>query len=254
MFQHTAARRRLRLAPIPRTKRICFNTQPPEGDCVFSPAGGRGKTCFNTQPPEGDCHVRFFKPVGIGFQHTAARRRLIKSGVDGTMSQVSTHSRPKATACLVACLVACMISFNTQPPEGDWYLHHLFSGFDLFQHTAARRRLRMTPFRIWLLYCFNTQPPEGDCLQPSNPASIKYGFNTQPPEGDCGVEALEGEVTWFQHTAARRRLDVAAENYGRFAVSTHSRPKATDQSTAIGSGAITVSTHSRPKATVKRRI
>ena len=53
-------------------------------------------------------------------------------------------------------------------------------------------------------------------------------FNTQPPEGGWKglITALPG-LFWFQHTAARRRLDgvfvfSAADGH----VSTHSRPKA----------------------------
>ena len=55
MFQHTAARRRLRPFCCPRFQWFCFNTQPPEGGC-FGHAGKHGKKTM--------------------FQHTAARRRL----------------------------------------------------------------------------------------------------------------------------------------------------------------------------------
>ena len=58
------------------------------------------------------------------------------------------------------------------------------------------------------------------------------------------------EYAWFQHTAARRRLEAAnrkSERYGD--VSTHSRPKAAGLEfqtvKVIGDS---VSTHSRPKA------
>ena len=76
--------------------------------------------------------------------------------------------------------------------------------------------------------CFNTQPPEGGwgiycvCL------SATLGFNTQPPEGgwEDGVVVF-GEDYKFQHTAARRRLDLSGiVDITAYIVSTHSRPKA----------------------------
>ena len=102
-FQHTAARRRLAWRFTPRRHiATCFNTQPPEGGWgwrlnPFRPAAhvsthsrpkAAGKAsrcrsspsaCFNTQPPEGDwagnvCTSRW----NSGFQHTAARRRLVR--------------------------------------------------------------------------------------------------------------------------------------------------------------------------------
>ena len=122
----------------------CFNTQPPEGGwqgAVGKIALGAG---FNTQPPEGgwlgallpaailppvSTHSRP-KAAGLdntilhlklyGFQHTAARRRLV-----GLMGEKSGYP-----------------CFNTQPPEGGWYQADNFQlTLQQFQHTAARRRL-----------------------------------------------------------------------------------------------------------------
>ena len=167
-FQHTAARRRLAVKPpcfavLPQvsthsrpkaagashqmrlTKKLSFNTQPPEGGwrhtiCAVliyplvsthsrpKAAGKRGMrrrlrlNCFNTQPPEG----------GWVEQPTDQPCRI----------DVSTHSRPKAAGAfsiLYPCRRSC---FNTQPPEGGWLPHKQNKhGFPQFQHTAARRRL-----------------------------------------------------------------------------------------------------------------
>ena len=76
--------------------------------------------------------------------------------------------------------------FNTQPPEGGWYL---------------RRRIYVSN------RSFNTQPPEGGWIVVFQ-AKLKFlCFNTQPPEGGWGVsyEQFSRDYT-FQHTAARRRL------------------------------------------------
>ena len=101
-FQHTAARRRLVEQCIMAFRRLCFNTQPPEGGwfefgfCGKSvaevsthsrpkaagrPLRSRFKAfrSFNTQPPEGGWHLR------------------------------QNRSRVR-------------VSFNTQPPEGGWAL------------------------------------------------------------------------------------------------------------------------------------
>ena len=56
-----------------------FNTQPPEGGCDKSGDFVEVAECFNTQPPEGGCHL--IVPIIAylrEFQHTAARRRLLK--------------------------------------------------------------------------------------------------------------------------------------------------------------------------------
>ena len=78
---------------------------------------------FNTQPREGGC-VLF----------TEIMLRIIN---------VSTHSHPKVAADLTLKVGALMTCFNTQPPEGGC-LTEIAEEFakELFQHTAARRRLR----------------------------------------------------------------------------------------------------------------
>ena len=143
----------------------------------------------------------------LKFQHTAARRRLF-----------CCHH-----------VFACNGSFNTQPPEGGWWVAKQYGNF---------------------FTSFNTQPPEGGCLNCSSVRvsnkvsthsrpkaaaqcdSMKYYrfgvsthsrpkaaekfasalasstcFNTQPPEGGC----FKGVV-----------MDL------KYRVSTHSRPKAAD--------------------------
>ena len=83
--------------------------------------------------------------AGAVFQHTAARRRLDADfkafefaesvsthsrpkAAGGTLpedlklSDVSTHSRPKAAGIWSSHLNSVSTCFNTQPPEGGWYL------------------------------------------------------------------------------------------------------------------------------------
>ena len=78
----------------------CFNTQPPEGGCVFGCVQPFVMVGFNTQPPEGGWFRILIKAAqSVRFQHTAARRRL------------GNHAgcERRSNAC-----------FNTQPPEGGW--------------------------------------------------------------------------------------------------------------------------------------
>ena len=144
-FQHTAARRRLRTPRPPKrfadsvsthsrpkaaawvmravtNIRVRFNTQPPEGGCIYSVIGVAVEYSFNTQPPEGGCSTGGINAIpkssfntqppeggcrssiptafaALLFQHTAARRRLRPNviGISENLA-VSTHSRPKAAA------------------------------------------------------------------------------------------------------------------------------------------------------------
>ena len=122
-FQHTAARRRLaHICTRCDVRKQRFNTQPPEGGWAEGKHTISFKPCFNTQPPEGgwiSCPPATWRTSS--FQHTAARRRLVKNeNVRKSSRLVSTHSRPKAAG-----------SPNLRRP----------SMFYPFQHTAARRRL-----------------------------------------------------------------------------------------------------------------
>ena len=168
---------------------------------------------FNTQPPEGGC------------RYAATGRRC---------HLVSTHSRPKAAARLMSnrILNCC---FNTQPPEGGC-AYALAAGCPrlvsthsrpkaavvkrtvilynrLFQHTAARRRLRS----IWngrrrIMKCFNTQPPEG------------------------GWVVIDGRMSIYEVSTHSRPKAAAVQNQYALVeliVSTHSRPKAAVKSVRL---------------------
>ena len=80
-------------------------------------------TCFNTQPPEGGCGRRADEINDHEFVSTHSRPKAAAYTFEGGghFFSVSTHSRPKAAAQLQGGL-----------PVRD----------AVFQHTAARRRLR----------------------------------------------------------------------------------------------------------------
>ena len=165
------------------------------------------------------------------FQHTAARRRL-----------VSTNKKMRWI----------YTGFNTQPPEGGWagiMVETLLKNW--FQHTAARRRLVYGNYGFpRFTGSFNTQPPEGgwfmettafrDLPEVSTHSRPKAaGRPFERFSADCKVSthsrpkaagashAFPFVLVEFQHTAARRRLALPAEdNSTSVLVSTHSRPKA----------------------------
>ena len=166
-FQHTAARRRLR-----------------GQEKAFHFSGG-----FNTQPPEGGCPVRRPESTrGFGFQHTAARRRLrANASHAGTVSYVSTHSRPKAAAEIDRPAARIIVVSTHSRPKAAARGRHVCGLGKKFQHTAARRRLpACTPASV-ACYSFNTQPPEGGCPPGLARRAGWQCFNTQPPEGGCSL-------------------------------------------------------------------
>ena len=204
-FQHTAARRRLLLWGMLEFhfKRVSTHSRP-------KAAGNR----YYLKSPKGR------------FQHTAARRRLPNQGIGRV----------------------CRKRFNTQPPEGGCAEKWDVKRYERFQHTAARRRLyialpqtcRQTVsthsrpkaaglygfFQIFPKG-FNTQPPEGGCASVPPAIFSTFGFNTQPPEGGCRAVFLDQVCRQCFNTqppeggcGRRFRLGNALP------VSTHSRPKA----------------------------
>ena len=143
----------------------------------------------------------------------------------------------------------------------------------MFQHTAARRRLRYHPHKRFVfprvsthsrpkaaagfygLVCcngisFNTQPPEGGCLchEKKNKKILAFQ-HTAARRRLLMRSTVYADKQKFQHTAARRRL-LARDKSGKLAedVSTHSRPKAAARYLEILRPNSGVSTHSRPKA------
>ena len=208
---------------------------------------------FNSQPPEGGwLEMIAHKIARILFQLTAARRRLDgrRAGLSRE-DKVSTHSRPKAAGILGVVGAHEPTCFNSQPPEGGW---------------GGTARL------MWMAGSFNSQPPEGGWQYVYVSIRGCGRFNSQPPEGGWGSPAqIDSVSSWFQLTAARRRLDgvlpasvilrkfqltAARRRLGvkmlrglsASAVSTHSRPKAAGGSKVPDYVAELVSTHSRPKA------
>ena len=233
-FQHTAARRRLRdRGKVMDIGKMVSTHSRPKAAAGYLLLGMAQQLGFNTQPPEGGCC-----------------RRAGKSEDSG----VSTHSRPKAAAIARRHRNPMPYGFNTQPPEGGCFRRQYRDLVEnLFQHTAARRRLRSPSSWRKPVSAFQHTAARRRLPHTTGEQVMKQSFNTQPPEGgcaDCGrlhhyskvsthsrpkAAALVPLVahspsSWFQHTAARRRLRFSLGNgFWNIGVSTHSRPKAAAQ-------------------------
>ena len=174
------------------------------------------------------------------FQLTAARRRLgIINGngqFDGMVSthsrpkaagqschptlgntqSVSTHSRPKAAGNPHLARMGITIVSTHSRPKAAGHIHQQRPPKQqMFQLTAARRRLAM--YSSHWSYClrFNSQPPEGGWSSAQRIPKCKRGFNSQPPEGGWGSFVKIGFLIFtFQLTAARRRLAAARVSGG----------------------------------------
>ena len=170
---------------------------------------------FNTQPPEGGCSVIVYSlNFGCGFQHTAARRRLL-NGTDASrfLEILFQHTAARRRLLINGSTnPAFMAGFNTQPPEGGCALMSKVTTFvKEFQHTAARRRLLVTAgvygdissvsthsrpkaaasdsvmFATCCCWVSTHSRPKAAALPSSSYATKSQCFNTQPPEGGCST-------------------------------------------------------------------
>ena len=233
---------------------MCFNTQPPEGGWRFSPAVAppRLRVSTHSHPKAAGSNNWQSMVSKLLFQHTAARRRLVRlPPLILPILAVSTHSRPKAAGRRNRRNRGSVCRFNTQPPEGGWNtMSSATPTSRSFQHTAARRRLAARSSSPKVIYIVSTH---------SRPKAAGPFPSIQPQPGMVSTHSrpkaagfADGKVAFFlrfQHTAARRRLENNADKSGhRHRVSTHSRPKAAGQTLVNAIMAKLVSTHSRPKA------
>ena len=79
----------------------------------------------------------------------------------------------------------CRTRFNTQPPEGGWdYLVNRMWLHEMFQHTAARRRLVHLGAGAACHRRVSTHSrPKAAGIGADDLTAAMGSFNTQPPEG-----------------------------------------------------------------------
>ena len=169
-FQHTAARRRLFFLVAPNATDALFQHTAARRRLVCRVLNRQSLACFNTQPPEGGCPA---------------------SDIPSGRNRVSTHSRPKA-AVLRQCSCYYLDKVSTHSrPKAAVRCEVQIDSFLRFQHTAARRRLRVMA-AIFILSCrFNTQPPEGGCTaSPSIKCEVIVSTHSRPKAAAQQMRAL----------------------------------------------------------------
>ena len=142
-------------------------------------------------------------------------------------------------------------SFNTQPPEGGWLFDKIIKK-SVYVSTHSRPKAAGSVEDRYPadLQVSTHSRPKAAGQNRASACPVGFCFNTQPPEGGWSAMMVFRTVnSMFQHTAARRRLeiDTICLLLNRD-VSTHSRPKAAGMRNHFPLTNQAVSTHSRPKA------
>ena len=105
----------------------------------------------------------------IEFQHTAARRRLVHRRAGLYISNVSTHSRPKAAASntVMTCLNGTFQ--HTAARRRLERVQRSMLNRSRFQHTAARRRLNKSKRAVSRPSVSTHSRPKAADRQPARP-------------------------------------------------------------------------------------
>ena len=164
LFQHTAARRRLgfRLGRISR--KLCFNTQPPEGGWLNPIQMAKLLILFqHTAARRRLDDFNINETLYMQFQHTAARRRLVALlGQDQTTDKVSTHSRPKAAGFTrIGTRLMREVSTHSRPKAAGVAVAVKMERQAVSTHSRPKAAGPIYRSRQWCNNRFNTQPPEG---------------------------------------------------------------------------------------------
>ena len=161
--------------------------------------------------------------------HSRPKAAGISSNRKSCHHKVSTHSRPKAAGQLRQRLFRVLICFNTQPPEGGWGECAVkYAGMAVSTHSRPKAAGPLGSFTYRRPRVSTHSRPKAAGRNIRKTILFTACFNTQPPEGGWGACSLSCLLSFaFQHTAARRRLaNRLYHGFWRYAVSTHSRPKA----------------------------
>ena len=188
------------------------------------------------------------------FQHTAARRRLPPARGSAPSSRGGFNTQPPEGGChqdRAARVLSETVSTHSRPKAAAAKSFPAVTGMNMFQHTAARRRLpHQDAKRLWSQDVSTHSRPKAAAEGVRAYGAIRDVSTHSRPKA-AAAAGLHDPVNHakFQHTAARRRLQIVGNSCRQYPmVSTHSRPKAAAAASRQGSAQSHVSTHSRPKA------
>ena len=218
VFQHKAARRRQRSFAAMPDKILLVSTHSRAKAAAYAYRQLNISGEVSTHSREKAAAQMLTDSVGgFLFQHTAARRRLLR-GWFGKCSNfyVSTHSREKVAAGQQNIADCRLSRFNTQPPEGGCLLPYSASPFlsevSTHSHPKAAGRQKTRTEKIKNVST-HSRPKAAGVGSRQNDAPSE-SFNTQPPEGGwTRASSQDRGLVMFQHTAARRRLDPLSCNH-----------------------------------------
>ena len=210
------------------------------------------------------------------FQHTAARRRLpdlTKNFEDASL--VSTHSRAEAAAtegarcensqpgfntqprgggCSTQSATRpCVECFNTQPRGGGCTAGELLKVYEaMFQHTAARRRLRLVAQyqnKFNDVSTHSRAEAAADLIGQCELAEDMVSTHSRAEAAAFTPCKRASKKTMFQHTAARRRLQLKITRLSKKMMFQHTAARRRLLGrTASEKPLCDVSTHSRAEA------
>ena len=122
--------------------------------------------------------------ITVGFQHTAARRRLGTRDYRRRADEQFQHTAARRRLELRHVVPCFHHGFNTQPPEGGWFARDSnIKGTAVSTHSRPKAAGNPRPLSQCETACFNTQPPEGGWKSDFAICALPSSFNTQPPEG-----------------------------------------------------------------------
>ena len=144
VFQHTAARRRLRFIYADCCRNARFQHTAARRRLHLLISYKHHLSSFNTQPRGGGCIVyKLAQILLFVFQHTAARRRLQRRKTKKAQDiLVSTHSRAEAAADILKW-------------ASKWEY--------VSTHSRAEAAAFINMLQMAKYFCFNTQPRGGGC-------------------------------------------------------------------------------------------
>ena len=142
---------------------------------------------------------------------------------------VSTHSRPKAAGQKQQPLCPYLRVSTHSRPKAAGKQKVPKKTVLTFQLTAARRRLASYAITLHLYLSVSThsRPKAAGILMDAKTDLVNVSTHSRPKAAGSGLIMPLCVHSWFQLTAARRRLGItSSKTMLRMQVSTHSRPKA----------------------------
>ena len=144
------------------------------------------RPCFNTQPPEGGWRRLLLDTVCAEVStHSRPKAAAVPNASLAVPNTVSTHSRPKAAGLLANRPPRTKPVSTHSRPKAAVKPFSTVSLSNVFQHTAARRRLETAKRRLDSKKQFQHTAARRRLNGLAFFTASQPSFNTQPPEGGC---------------------------------------------------------------------